>query len=244
MNTAVIQSRISFIDGTRGILRYRGYPIEVLSEKSNYLESSYLLLYGELPTKGEYKLFENEILHHTIVHRDLEEIVGAFRFDSHPMAILTSGLAALSAYSPDANPSLQGQSLFTRGTLDSFQVMDKQIFRIIGKSATLAAYAYRVRQGRPFVPPPTGMSYTESFLYMLDHLNEPNYRPHPVLVKALDVLFLLHADHELNCSTASVLQVGSSLVDPYSAMASGCAALFGPLHGVSLLCPLTVPVNR
>jgi citrate synthase len=112
--------------------------------------------------------------------------------------------------------------------------MDKQIFRIIGKSATLAAMAYRVRQGRPFVLPPTGMSYTESFLYMLDHLNEPNYRPHPTLVKALDVLFLLHADHELNCSTASVLQVGSSLVDPYSAIASGSAALFGPLHGVSL----------
>ncbi|GAA5908866.1 uncharacterized protein JCM6883_004192 [Sporobolomyces salmoneus] len=231
MNTAVIQSRISFIDGTKGILRYRGYPIEVLSEKSNYLESSYLLLYGELPNAAQYKLFENEILHHTMVHRDLTEIIGSFRFDSHPMAILTSGLAALSAYSPDANPSLQGQNLFTRGTVESFQTMDKQIFRIIGKVSTLASMAYRIRQGRPFVTPPAGMSYTESFLYMLDHLNEPNYRPHPTLVKALDVLFLLHADHELNCSTASVLQVGSSLVDPYSAMASGCAALFGPLHG-------------
>jgi len=235
MNTAVIQSKISFIDGTRGILRYRGYPIEQLSEKSNYLESAYLLLYGELPTQGQFRLFENEILHHTMVHRDLEEIVGSFRFDSHPMAILTSGLAALSAYSPDANPSLQGQNLYTRSNVDSFRIMDKQIFRIIGKSVTLAAMAYRVRQGRPFVPPPTGrnFSYAEIFLYMLDSLNEPDYRPHPTLVKALDVLFLLHADHELNCSTASVLQVGSSLVDPYSAVSAGCAALFGPLHGVS-----------
>ncbi|GAA5924664.1 uncharacterized protein JCM15063_005702 [Sporobolomyces koalae] len=231
MNTAVIQSRISFIDGTRGILRYRGYPIEVLAEKSSFLESAYLLMYGELPTQGQFKLFENEVLHHTMVHRDLEEIIGSFKFDSHPMAILTSGLAGLGAYAADGNPSLQGQNLYTGRNVDSFKVMDKQIFRIIGKTATLAAMAYRVRQGRPFVLPPAGMSYTASFLYMLDYANEPNYRPHPTLVKALDILFLLHADHELNASTASVLQVGSSLVDPYSAVSAGCASLFGPLHG-------------
>ena len=241
MNTAVIQSRISFIDGGRGILRYRGYPIEVLAEKSNFLESSYLLIYGELPTRDQFKLFETEILHHTMLHRDLEGIVGSFRHDSHPMAILTSGLASLGAYSPEANPSLQGQNLFTRGTLESFRLMDKQIFRLIGKTMTLASMAYRMRQGRPFVTPPSGMGYAESFLYMLDHLNEPNYRPHPALVKALDVLFLLHADHELNCSTASALQVGSSLVDPYSAISAATSALYGPLHGVRLQYPLLLP---
>jgi len=241
MNTAVIQSKISFIDGGRGILRYRGYPIEVLAEKSNFLESSYLLIYGELPTRDQFKLFETEILHHTMLHRDLEGIVGSFRHDSHPMAILTSGLASLGAYSPEANPSLQGQNLFTRGTLESFRLMDKQIFRLIGKTMTLASMAYRMRQGRPFVTPPSGMGYAESFLYMLDHLNEPNYRPHPALVKALDVLFLLHADHELNCSTASALQVGSSLVDPYSAISAATSALYGPLHGVRLQYPLLLP---
>ncbi|GAA5884268.1 hypothetical protein JCM1840_000189, partial [Sporobolomyces johnsonii] len=231
MNTAVIQSKITFIDGEKGILRYRGYPIEQLAEKSSFLETSYLLLYGELPTTKQFELFEREVLHHTFVHRDLEEIVGSFRFDAHPMAILTSGFAALGAYAPEANPSLAGQKLYTSGSSAALQTMDKQIFRLLGKSITLAAMAYRARMGRQFVPPPSNMGYAESFLYMMDHLNEPNYRPNPVLAKALDTLFLLHADHEMNASAAATLQVGSTLVDPYSAVSAGCAALYGPLHG-------------
>ncbi|GAA6041287.1 hypothetical protein JCM8097_001317 [Rhodosporidiobolus ruineniae] len=231
MNTATVQSRITFIDGERGVLRHRGYPIEQLAEKSSFLETAYLLLYGELPSKGQFAMFEREILHHTFVHRDLEEIIGSFRHDAHPMSILTSSFAALGAYAPEANPSLAGQKIYSAGTTASLQLMDKQIFRLIGKSITLAAMAFRMRIGRQFVAPPANAGYAESFLYMMDHLNEPSYRPHPVIAKALDTLFLLHADHEMNASCAAVLQVGSTLVDPYSAASAGCAALYGPLHG-------------
>ncbi|GAA5885166.1 hypothetical protein JCM6882_007257 [Rhodosporidiobolus microsporus] len=230
MNTAVIQSRITFIDGERGILRHRGYPIEQLAEQSNFLETAYLLLYGDLPTKSQFNLFETEVMHHTFVHKDVDEIIGAFRHDAHPMSILTSSFAALGAYAPEANPSLAGQKIYTSGP-SSLELMDKQIFRLIGKAITLAAMAYRVRMGRNFVSPPARAGYAESFLYMMDHLNEPNYRPHPVIAKALDTLFLLHADHEMNASCAAVLQVGSTLVDPYSAVSAGCAALYGPSHG-------------
>jgi citrate synthase len=153
-----------------------------------------LLLYGELPSRSQFQLFEREVMHHTFVHRDLEEIIGAFRHDAHPMSILTSAFAALGAYAPEANPSLAGQKIYTSNTAAALQLMDKQIFRLVGKSITLAAMAYRVRQGRQFVSPPQGMTYSETFLYMMDHLNEPNYKPHPVIAKALDTLFLLHAD--------------------------------------------------
>lgn len=172
----------------------RGYPIEQLAEQSNFLETAYLLLYGELPSPNQFQLFQREVMHHTFVHRDLEEIVGAFRHEAHPMSILTASFAALGAYAPEANPALAGQKIYTANTAASLQLMDKQIFRLLGKSITLAAMAYRVRQGRQFVPPPQGMGYAESFLYMLDHLNEPDYKPHPVISKALDTLFLLHAD--------------------------------------------------
>ncbi|PLW04989.1 hypothetical protein PCANC_07541 [Puccinia coronata f. sp. avenae] len=233
MNTAVIKSRITYINGSAGELRYRGYPIEQLAEKSSYLEVSYLLLYGELPTKPQFQHFEKEVMHHTYVHVDLEQIVSAFRYDAHPMAILISSFGALGAFAPEANPSLQGQKLYTRpGEMDSRHVMDKQIFRLLGKSISLAAMAYRIRMGRAFNRPPVGRSYTETFLYMLDYLNEgENYRPNPVIAKALDVLFILHADHELNAGTATMLQTGSTLVDPYSAVAASTAALYGPLHG-------------
>ncbi|KAA1084621.1 hypothetical protein PGT21_033071 [Puccinia graminis f. sp. tritici] len=233
MNTAVIKSKITYINGAAGELRYRGYPIEQLAEKSTYLEVSYLLLYGELPTKQQFNLFQNEVMHHTYVHVDLEQIVSAFRYDAHPMAILISSFGALGAFAPEANPSLQGQKLYTRPEeASSRTVMDKQIFRLLGKSISLAAMAYRVRMGRAFNRPPVGRSYTETFLYMLDYLNEgENYRPNPVIAKALDVLFILHADHELNAGTATMLQTGSTLVDPYSAVAASTAALYGPLHG-------------
>ncbi|GAA5907355.1 hypothetical protein JCM8208_007162 [Rhodotorula glutinis] len=231
-NTAVVQSAITFIDGEAGVLRHRGYPIEQLAEKSTFLETAYLLLYGELPTSSQYKLFSGEVMHHTFVHRDMADIVASFRHDAHPMSILTSSYAALGAYSPEGNPSLAGQKIYTAPTDAALRLLDKQIFRLIGKSITLAAMAYRMRQGRQFVAPPANMSYTESFLFMMDHLNEgPGYRPHPTISKALDTLFLLHADHEMNASCAAVLQVGSTLVDPYSAVSAGCAALYGPSHG-------------
>ncbi|KAL1663796.1 citrate synthase-like protein [Schizophyllum commune] len=231
LNTAVIRSEITYIDGDAGVLRYRGYPIEQLATKSTHLETAYLLIYGSLPTAPQYKVWEDEILHHGVMHSDAEQFFKSFRYDAHPMSMLTSAFAYLGSYYSEANPSLQGQKLFTKGDAASLANMDKQIYRLIGKATTLAAMAYRVRQGRNFVTPPTGLSYTGSFLYQMDHLGEEDYRPHPVLEKALDTLFLLHADHELNASATTVLQTGSSLVDPYSAIAAGCASLYGPLHG-------------
>ncbi|KAF6759935.1 peroxysomal citrate synthase [Ephemerocybe angulata] len=231
LNTAVMRSEITYIDGEAGILRYRGYPIEQLALHSNHLETAYLLLYGSLPTKYQATLFEEEVLHHGVVHSDAEQFFRSFRYDAHPMAMLTSAFAYLGSYYAEANPSLQGQTLYTKGSPESLAIMDKQILRLIGKATTLAAMAYRVRQGRDFVTPPTGLSYTGSFLYQMDHLGQENYVPNPVLERALDVLFLLHADHELNASSTTVLQTGSSLVDPYSAIAAGCASLYGPLHG-------------
>ncbi|OAA66923.1 peroxysomal citrate synthase [Niveomyces insectorum RCEF 264] len=237
MNTAVVQSRITYINGQEGVLRYRGYPIEQVVAKSNFLETAFLLVYGELPTTAQYGRWRDEVMHHTYVHTDIEGMLQSFRYDSHPMAMLTAAFASLGAFAPEANPSLQGQTLYTRaarGDLDARRTLDKQIIRIIGKAPTLAAAAYRMRQGRPFNRPGSArdLSYTSNFLYMLDNLSDDGgYRPHPVLAKALDALFILHADHEVNCSTATVLQVGSSLVDPYSAVAAGCAALYGPSHG-------------
>ncbi|KAI0279723.1 peroxysomal citrate synthase [Russula aff. rugulosa BPL654] len=231
LNTAVIQSQITFIDGEAGILRYRGYPIEQLALHSTHLETAYLLIYGTLPSEKQLRMFEIEVMSHSYVHADAENFFRSFRYDAHPMAILTSAFSYLGSYYSEANPSLQGQKLFTNGDRSSLANMDRQIFRIIGKATTLAAMAYRVRQGREFVIPPAGLSYTGQFLYQMDHLGQENYKPSPVLEKALDVLFLLHADHELNASCTTVLQTSSSLVDPYSAIAAGCASLYGPLHG-------------
>ncbi|KAI0783659.1 peroxysomal citrate synthase [Abortiporus biennis] len=231
LNTAVIRSRITYIDGEAGVLRYRGYPIEQLAQKSSHLESAYLLIYGSLPTRDQFKHFESEILRHGVMHSDAEEFFRSFRYDAHPMSMLTSAFAMLGSLYGEANPSLQGQRLYTNGDKQSLATMDRQIYRLIGKATTLAAMAYRVRQGREFVTPPTGLSYTGSFLYQMDHIGEEDYKPNPVLEKALDVLFLIHADHELNASCTTVLQTGSSLVDPYSAIAAGCASLYGPLHG-------------
>ncbi|KAJ6609233.1 peroxysomal citrate synthase [Mycena sp. CBHHK59/15] len=229
LNTAVLRSEITYIDGEAGVLRYRGYPIEQLALHSSHLETAYLLIYGSLPTQSQFQVFKDEIMHHSVVHADAEQFFRSFRYDAHPMAILTSALAYLGSYYSEANPSLQEP--LHQGDEASLAVMDKQIYRLIGKATTLAAMAYRVRQGREFVTPPTGLSYTGSFLYQMDYLGQENYTPNPVLEKALDVLFLLHADHELNASATTVLQTGSSLVDPFSAVAAGCASLYGPLHG-------------
>ncbi|KAF8554635.1 hypothetical protein OG21DRAFT_1508754 [Imleria badia] len=246
LNTAVIESGITYIDGDNGILRYRGYPIEQLAAQSSFLECAYLLIYGSLPTRPQLSHFEREVLNHGVMHADAAGFFRAFRYDAHPMAILTSAFAYVGSYYSEANPSLQGQNIFTNGAKGdpvALQNMDKQIYRLIGKATTLAAMAYRVRQGRDFVVPPTGMNYTESFLFQLDHLSHSDafpttstsggvtYKPHPVLVRALDILFILHADHEMNASSTTVLQTGSSLPDPYSAIAAGCASLYGPLHG-------------
>ena len=234
MNTAVVQSKITYINGLDGVLRYRGYPIQELAKKSNFLEVAFLLIYGELPTKTQFDSWQDEIMHHTYIHSDVEGMFKSFRYDSHPMSMLTSAFATLGAFSPEANPSLAGQKLYTNaasGDMNALKVLDKQILRIIGKAPTLAAAAYRMRQGRPFNRPAQGLSYTGNFLYLLDNLSGHEYQPHPVLERALDALFILHADHEMNCSAATVLQVGSSLVDPYSAVSAGCAALYGPSHG-------------
>lgn len=234
MNTAVIESKITYINGSAGTLRYRGYPIDQLVKKSNFLETAYLLIYGHLPTPAQYSVWADEVMHHTFIHSDIEGMFKSFRYDSHPMSMLTAAFATLGAFAPEANPSLQGQKLYTKaakGDENALRVLDKQILRIIGKAPTLAAASYRMRQGRPFNRPAKGLSYTGNFLYLLDHLSGTEYRPNPVLEKALDVLFMLHADHEVNCSTSTVLQVGSTLVDPYSVVSAGCSALYGPSHG-------------
>jgi len=231
LNTAVMRSEITYIDGVAGILRYRGYPIEQLALHSNHLETAYLLIYGQLPSKEQAATWKREVLHHGVLHSEAEQFFRSFRYDAHPMAMLTSAFAYLGSYYAEANPSLQGQKLFTKGDPESLAIMDKQIYRLIGKATTLAAMAYRIRQGRAFVTPPSNYSYTGSFLYQMDHMSDNSYTPHPVLEKALDTLFLLHADHELNASSTTVLQTGSSLVDPFSAIAAGCASLYGPLHG-------------
>ncbi|CAK5269369.1 unnamed protein product [Mycena citricolor] len=264
LNTAVLRSQITYIDGEAGVLRYRrvylmcgggvltsdcrGYPIEQLALHSSHLETGmFKLVIYALSSHSTQRIFSSTDLclrnpsfksskmksciipSSTQMLRNSSEASG--RYDAHPMAILTSAFAYIGSYYSEANPSLQGQTLFTKGDKASLAILDKQIYRLIGKATTLAAMAYRVRQGREFVTPPTGLSYTGSFLYQMDYLGQENYAPNPVLEKALDVLFLLHADHEMNASASSVMQVGSSLVDPYSAIAAGCASLYGPLHG-------------
>ena len=217
-NTASCKSRITFIDGDKGILNYRGYPIEQLAEESNYLETAYLILYGELPSQAEYAAWAHNITYHTIVHEDIRELIGAFRYDAHPMGMLMSTVAALSTYYREAK-----------------QVRDKQtrrnqVFRLIAKMPTLAAFAFRHSAGRPIIYPDNDLSYCGNFLQMMFKVGG-SYRVDPILERALEVLFILHADHEQNCSTSAMRGVGSSEVDPYSSTAAAIAALYGPLHG-------------
>mmetsp|Transcript_16477 Transcript_16477/g.40766 ORF Transcript_16477/g.40766 Transcript_16477/m.40766 type:complete len:494 (+) Transcript_16477:169-1650(+) len=227
MNTTCCISRISFIDGDKGILRYRGIPIEQLAASSNYLECAYLLNYGQLPDKKQYEMWSTSIMEHVHVSEDLVRMHSTFRYDAHPMGMITAAFAALGTLYPEQNPALAGQDIYK-----SAEVRNKQIARVIGAGPTLAAMAYRHRLGRPMIPPNENLGYTENFLYMLDVLNEgPNYRPHPTLVKAMDVLLLLHAEHELNCSTSAMRHLASSNVDVYTAIAGACGALYGPRHG-------------
>ncbi|MFY0406648.1 citrate synthase, partial [Solicola sp. PLA-1-18] len=218
-NTASCRSAVTYIDGEKGILEYRGYPIEQLAEKSNFLEVAYLLIHGELPTADQYGQWEHDITFHTFVHENIKSLMQGFRYDAHPMGMLLSAVGGLSTFYPEAS------------NISDPEVRNLQIVRMIAKMPTLGAWAFRHAQGKPYVYPDNDLGYAENFLAMLFKMSEPKYVADPRLVKALEVLFILHADHEQNCSTNAVRSIGSSQVDPYSAVSGGIAALYGPLHG-------------
>jgi citrate synthase len=219
MNTASCQSKITYVDGDRGILRYRGYPIEQIAEKSTYLETAYLIVHGELPNKSQLVDWTHNITYHSIIHENIKKLIDGFHHDAHPMGIVLSTVGALSTFYPEAKKIFDVNS------------RRAQTYRLISKMPTLAAFAYRHSLGQPYSYPDNDLSYTGNFLNMLFKMTELKYKPHPVLEKALDILFILHADHEQNCSTNAMRGVGSSQVDPYSAVAAAAAALYGPLHG-------------
>ena len=219
MNTASCQSAVTFIDGDKGILRYRGYPIEQLAENCTFLEVAYLILFGELPTATQLAEWTNRITHHTMVIETTKKFLEGFRYDAHPMGMFVSSVAALSTIYPEA-----------RNVRDP-EVRALQIQRLIGKVPTIAAYTYRHSLGYPYIYPDNDLSYTENFMNMLWKMVEPKYHANPVLSKALDILFILHADHEQNCSTNVMRAVGSAEADPYVCTAAAAAALSGPLHG-------------
>jgi citrate synthase len=219
MNTASCRSAITYLDGTNGILEYRGYPIEQLAEHSTYLEVAYLLVYGELPTAAQLSEWTHLITIHTFVHENIKEFLGGFRHDAHPMGMLLGAIGALSTFYPDAND------------IDDPENREIQTIRMISKMPTLAAFAFRHSNGQPYVYPDNDLAYSGNFLNMMYKMTELKYEPDPRLERALDILFILHADHEQNCSTSAVRSVGSARPDPYSAVAAGIAGLYGPLHG-------------
>jgi citrate synthase len=219
LNTASCRSSITFIDGDKGILEYRGYPIEQLAEQSNYLEVAYLIIHGELPTKQQYDAWEHQITFHTFVHENVKGFMEGFRYDAHPMGMLLASVGALSTFYPESR-NIHDENL---------RMM--QVVRMIAKMPTLGAWAFRHAQGKPYVYPDNELGYTANFLSMLFKMSEQKFEADERLVHALEVLFILHADHEQNCSANAVRSVGSSQVDPYSAVAAGIGALFGPLHG-------------
>src|SRR5664279_4535156 len=219
MATASCRSAITYIDGDRGILEYRGYPIEQLAERSTYLEVAYLLVHGSLPTQAQLDSWTHEITIHTFVHENVKEFMQGFRYDAHPMGMLLASVGALSTFYPEANAIKDEEARYM------------QVIRLIAKMPTLAAFSYRHNRGMPYVYPDNDLSYPGNFLGMIYKMTELKYGPEPRLSRALDVLFILHADHEQNCSTSAVRAVGSAQVDPYSSVAAGIAALYGPLHG-------------
>ncbi len=218
-NTASCRSSITYIDGDAGILQHRGIPIEELCEKSTFLEVAYLLVFGALPTRPQLESWVHDVTHHTFVHEDIKKFLTGFRYDAHPMGMLLASVGALSTFYPDAKK------------LGDHVERYLATIRLIAKMPTLAAFSYRHNMGLPYAYPDNDLSYSENFLSMMFRMTETKYDPDPRLAKALDVLFILHADHEQNCSTSAVRSVGSSDVDPYSAVAAGIAALYGPLHG-------------
>jgi citrate synthase len=219
VNTASCRSAVTFIDGDKGILEYRGYPIEQLAEKSTFLEVAYLLIHGELPTKEQYETWVHEITFHTFVHENVRNFMEGFRYDAHPMGMLMASVGALSTFYPESR------------NISDAENRHMQVVRLIAKMPTLGAWSFRHAQGKPYVYPDNDLNYTANFLAMLFKMSEKKFEADERLVRALDVLFILHADHEQNCSTNAVRSVGSSQVDPYSATAAGVAALYGPLHG-------------
>jgi len=219
MNTASTKSAITFIDGDKGILEYRGYPVEQLAERSNFLEVAYLILFGELPNEEQLAAWTYDITHHTFVHENIKTLMQAFRYDAHPMGMFISTVAALSTFYPDANKVSDANNRLA------------QIKRLIAKVPTIAAYTYRHNRGLRYIYPDNDLSYTGNFLNMMFKMTDAKYTPNSTLERALDVLFILHADHEQNCSTNAMRAIGSSCVAPYSAMAGAAAALYGPLHG-------------
>jgi citrate synthase len=219
LNTASARSAITFIDGDRGILRYRGYPIEQLAEQSTYLETAYLLLFGELPSRAELDVWADEITHHTFVHENVKQLMEGFRYDAHPMGIFISVVAALSTFYPEASQ------------VDDPELRLVEAQRLIAKVPTIAAWSYRHNRGLPYVYPDNELGFVENFLSMMFKMAEPRYAADPALVRALEVLFVLHADHEQNCSANAMRSIGSSRVDPFSGLAGAAAALYGPLHG-------------
>ncbi|HEX2453355.1 MAG TPA: citrate synthase [Vicinamibacterales bacterium] len=218
-NTAACRSRITFIDGDKGVLLYRGYPIEQLAEQSDFLETAYLILFGELPTTGQLEQWTRDVTNHTMLHENLKKFLEGFRYDAHPMGMFLSAVGALSTFYPDAKDIFNPES------------RRLQTIRLIAKVPGIAAYAFRHSIGRPYVLPDNELNFAGNFLNMLFKMTELRYKSHPILERALDVLFILHADHEQNCSTHAMRGIGSSHVDPYSALAGAAAALYGPLHG-------------
>ena len=218
-NTASTKSSVTFIDGGKGILRYRGYPIDQLAEHSTHLEVAYLLLKGELPAQSELDDFVHEVTFHTYVHENITELFSGFRYDAHAMGMVMSGVAALSSFYPEAKD------------IENSAARSQQIIRLIAKMPTLSAYAYRHHRGLPYVYPDNELDYTANFRNMLFRIGSREYEPNPVLERALDILFILHADHEQNCSATAMRVIGSANSDPYSAMAGAMGALYGPLHG-------------
>ena len=219
LNTASCRSTITYIDGDKGILRYRGYPIEQLAEHGTYLETAYLLIHGELPTAAELEVWTHEITFHTFVHENVKSLMEGFRYDAHPMGMLVSVLGALSTFYPEA------------AWVDNKDIRLAQVYRLIAKVPTIAAWSYRHSRGLPYVYPNNDLGFVENFLSMMFKVAEPRYEPDPAISRALEVLFILHADHEQNCSANAMRSIGSSRVDPYSALAGAAAALYGPLHG-------------
>jgi len=219
LNTASVRSAITYIDGDAGILRYRGYPIEQLAERSTYLEVAYLLIHGELPTQEELAHWAHDITMHTFVHENVKQLMEGFRYDAHPMGMLVSVAAALSTFYPEARD------------VDDAEIRMQQVVRLIAKVPTIAAWSYRHSKGLPFVYPDNDLGFTANFLSMMFRIAEPQFHAEPALERALEVLFILHADHEQNCSANVMRSIGSSKADPYVALAGAAAALYGPLHG-------------
>jgi citrate synthase len=219
VNTASTRSTITYIDGGKGILHYRGYPIEQLAERSSFLEVAYLILFGELPTRDQLEQWVQDITHHTFLHENIKQLMQAFRHDAHPMGMFISVVAALSTFYPEAREVQDADNRLY------------QIVRLIAKVPTIAAFSYRHNRGLPYAYPDNNLSYCGNFLNMMFKIAEGRYKPNPILERALDVLFILHADHEQNCGTTAMRTIGSSHADPYSAMSGAAAGLYGPLHG-------------